>query len=107
MPTRGKPHMPFFQMNPSAVSRKTSPLLQDVVRPLEGAALLAATFSSGPSRWRGVALLPHRLKQPTELRDADGGEWQDVGDRLRDLRAVRGTYLRLDLRRATKKKHLF
>lgn len=92
--TRGKQHMPFFQVNPSAAERQTSPLLQDVVRPLEAAGLLAATLSSGPFRWRGIALLPLRLRQPA---DADGGEWQDVGDRLRDMRATRGTYLRLDL----------
>ncbi|KAH9172064.1 hypothetical protein EDB89DRAFT_1851657 [Lactarius sanguifluus] len=93
--TRGKPPMPFFQVNPPAVSRQTSPLLQGVVRPLEAAALLAAPITSGPYRWRGVALLPLRLGQPAE----PGGDWQDVGDRLRDLRAVRGTYVRLDLRR--------
>ncbi|KAH9057523.1 hypothetical protein EDB87DRAFT_1686253 [Lactarius vividus] len=95
--TRGKPPMPFFEVNPPAVSRQTSPLLQGVVRPLEAAALLAAPLSSGPYRWRGVALLPLRLGHPAK----PGGEWQDVGDRLRDLRAVRGTYVRLDLRRAT------
>lgn len=89
--------MPFFQVNPLAVQRHTSPLLQDVVRPLEAAALLATPLSSfpNPNRWRGIALLPLRL-QPGN----GGGEWQDVGDRLRDLRAVRGTYLRLDIRRA-------
>ncbi|KAI9443613.1 hypothetical protein H4582DRAFT_1209230 [Lactarius indigo] len=90
--TRGRPPMPFFQVNPPAVSRQTSPLLQDVVRPLEAAALLAAPLSSGPYRWRGVALLPPRLnKRPPS------GEWQEVGDRMRDLRAARGTYVRLDL----------
>ncbi|KAF8258905.1 hypothetical protein EI94DRAFT_1753083, partial [Lactarius quietus] len=47
-----------------------------------------APLTSGPYRWRGIALLP--------LRNG-GGAWQDVGDRLRDLRAVRGTYLRLEL----------
>ncbi len=83
--------MPFFQVNPSAASRKASPLLQDVVRPLEGAGMLAAMLSSSPFRWRGIALLPKRL-------DDDDGTWEDVGDRLRDLRAVRGTYVRLDLR---------
>jgi len=96
--------MPFFQVNPPAVDRHTSPLLQDVVRPLGAAALLAATLSSGPYRWRGIALLPLRLRQPGdadgEPPNGSGGEWQDVGDRLRDLRAVRGTYLRLELRRA-------
>ncbi|KAI9452760.1 hypothetical protein BJY52DRAFT_1214436 [Lactarius psammicola] len=76
--TRGKQHMPFFQ---------------DVVRPLDTAALLASTLSSGPYRWRGIALLP--LRQPAK--PGDVGEWQDVGDRLRDLRALRGTYVRLDL----------
>ncbi|KAH8984406.1 hypothetical protein EDB92DRAFT_2000020 [Lactarius akahatsu] len=94
--TRGKPPMPFFEVNSPAVSRQTSPLLQGVVRPLEAAALLAAPLIPGSYRWRGVALLPLRLRQSAE----PGGDWQDVGDRLRDLRAGRGTYVRLDLRRA-------
>ena len=99
--TRGKQRMPFFQVNVSVVERQTSPLLQDVVRPLDAAAILAASLSSGPLRWRGVALLPLRLRQPTEPDgEPPGGEWQDVGDRLRDLRAGRGTYFRLDLWRA-------
>jgi len=95
--TRGKPPMPFLQANPTAIERQTSSLLLGVVRPLEAAALLATPQSSGPDRWRGIALLPLR-----NARDASGG-WQDVGDRLRDLRAVRGTYLRLDLSLAPRK----
>ncbi len=76
------------------------PLLQDVVRPLEAAGLLAATLSAGPRKWRGVALLPERTSAHADI-DADGalgGAWQEVGDRMRDIRATRGKYVRLHLR---------
>jgi hypothetical protein len=89
--------MPFHQAYPSATEVQTSPLLQDVVRPLDAAGLVATPISSGPHRWRGIALLPLRNGDG----DGDAGGWRDVGDRLRDHRAMRGTYLRLDLRRAT------
>ena len=82
-------------MNSSVAERWTSPLFQDVVRPLQAAGLLAATLASEPRKWRGVALLPRRNI------DANGpldGAWQDVGDRVRDIRAMRGKYVRLDLR---------
>lgn len=101
--------MPFYQGVPTADERKASSLLQDVVRPLAAAGLLAAILSSGPFRWRGIALLPLRLKQLAKPGDAYGQEppnggggekWQNVGDRLRDRRAMRGTYVCLDLRRA-------
>lgn len=93
--TRGRQHEPFLQVNSSVAERWTSPLFQDVVRPLQAAGLLAATLASEPRKWRGVALLPRRNI------DANGpldGAWQDVGDRVRDIRAMRGKYVRLDLR---------
>lgn len=91
--------MPFFQVYTSAAQRCASPLLQDVVRPLQAAGLLAATLAEGARKWRGVALLPLRADASS---DGDGstlgGEWQEVGDRMRDLRAARGKYVRLDLK---------
>ncbi|KAI0301229.1 hypothetical protein B0F90DRAFT_1628793, partial [Multifurca ochricompacta] len=86
--TRGKQHVPFLQVNTSAAQRRASPLLQDVIRPLEAAGLLAAPLApAGPRKWRGVALLPLRAHSA----------WQEVGDRMRDLRAGRGKYIRLNL----------
>lgn len=87
--TRGIPPMPFYQVNPSLTELQSSPLLQDVVRPLDAAGLVAAPLTSRPHRWRGIAVLP--------LRNGDGAGWKEVGDRLRDQRARRGTYFRLDL----------
>ncbi|KAH9959795.1 hypothetical protein BC827DRAFT_1134175, partial [Russula dissimulans] len=79
--------------------RRASPLLQDVVRPLNGAGLLAATIASSPLKWRGVSLLPLRAHAGfgTNVNDTPGGAWQEVGDRLMDIRATRGKYVRLDL----------
>ena len=98
--TRGRQHVPFFQVYTSAAQRRASPFLQDVVRPLQAAGLLAATLSDGARKWRGVALLPLRADA-----DADpdtngtlGYAWQEVGHRMRDIRATRGRYVRLDLR---------
>lgn len=90
--TRGRQRVPFLQVNSPTVQHTTSPLLQDVVRPLQTAGLLAATLTSEPRKWRGVALLPQRHNGPL------GGEWQEVGDRMRDIRATRGKYVRLDLK---------
>ena len=85
--------MPFLQVNSSVAERTASPLLQDIVHPLQEAGLIAATLVSEPRRWRGVALLPQR----TDI-DANGDAWQELGDRMRDIRAMRGKYVRLDLR---------
>ncbi|KAH9983020.1 hypothetical protein BJV74DRAFT_55786 [Russula compacta] len=81
--TRGRQHVPF---------------LEDVVRPLQTAGLLAATLASGSRQWRGVALLPLRA-DPDANADDDTPvrAWQEVGDRMRDIRAVRGRYVRLEL----------
>ena len=98
--TRGRQHVPFLQVNSSAAERRTSPLFQDVVRPLQAAGLLAATLASEPRKWRGMALLPQRTRVHADI-DANGplgGAWQEVGDRMRDIRARRGKYVRLDLR---------
>jgi DNA polymerase beta len=92
--------VPFFQVNTPTAERKASPLLQDVVRPLQAAGLLAATLSDAARKWRGVALLPLRAN-PDADPNADGTPgcaWQEVGYRMRDLRATRGKYVRLDLR---------
>jgi len=97
--TRGRQPVPFSQVNSVLAERSTSPLLQDVVRPLQTASLLAATLASDPRKWRGVALLPQRTRVRADI-DANGsrvGEWVEVGDRMRDIRAKRGKYVRLDL----------
>ncbi|KAF8491177.1 hypothetical protein F5888DRAFT_1737354 [Russula emetica] len=97
--TRGRQHVPFLQVNSSVAECRTSPLLQDVVRPLQAAGLLAATLASDARKWRGVALLPQRTSVHADI-DANGplgGAWQEVGDRMRDIRATRGKYVRLDL----------
>jgi DNA polymerase beta len=67
------------------------------VRPLEAAGLLAAPLSATPGKWRGVALLPLRAGADVNAGSSSGG-WLDVGDRMRDIRAGRGRYVRLDLR---------
>jgi DNA polymerase beta len=98
--TRGRQPVPFLQVNSSVTEHRTSPLLQDVVRPLQAAGLLAATLASEPRKWRGVALLPKRTSVHADI-DANGpldDAWEDVGDRMRDIRASRGKYVRLDLR---------
>jgi DNA polymerase beta len=92
--------VPFLQVNSSVAERRTSPLLQDVVRPLQAAGLLAATLASDPRKWRGVALLPQRTSVHVDI-DTNvplDDAWEDVGDRMRDIRATRGKYVRLDLR---------
>lgn len=97
--TRGRQPVPFLQVNSCVAQRWTSPLFQDVVRPLQAAGLLAATLSSDPRKWRGVALLPQRTGVHANT-DSDGpldDAWQEVGDRMRDIRATRGKYVRLDL----------
>jgi len=90
--------VPFLQVYTSVAQRRASPLLQDVVRPLKGAGLLAAMIASGPLKWRGVSLLPLRAHAGANGNGAPGGAWQEVGDRLMDIRATRGKYVRLDLR---------
>ena len=84
--------MPFLQVYSCVAQHRTSPLLQDVVRPLEAAGLLAATLSSDPRKWRGVALLPQRTSGHADI-NSNGpldDPWQEVGDRMRDIRAMRG-----------------
>ena len=97
---RGRQPVPFLQLNSRASLRKASPLFQDVVRPLQAAGLLAAMLTSRECKWRGVALLPQRTSAHADI-DSNGpldGEWQEVGARLRDIRAARGQYVRLDIR---------
>jgi len=91
--------VPFLQVNSSAAQRWASPLFQDVVRPLSGAGLLAATIASSPLKWRGVSLLPLRAHAGpgANVNGTPGGAWQEVGERLMDIRGTRGKYVRLDL----------
>lgn len=92
--------MPFLQVTTSVAQLKASPLLQDVVRPLEAVGLIAATLAADAHKWRGVALLPLRANSNVDA-DTGGnpnGVWQNVGDRMRDMRATRGKYVRLDFR---------
>jgi DNA polymerase beta len=98
--TRGRQHLPFLQVISSVAQCRASPLLQDVVRSLQAAGLLAATLTSTPYKWRGIALLPLRASANDDFNTNGhlGGEWQEVGDRMRDIRAMRGKYVRLDLR---------
>ena len=67
------------------------------MRPLEAAGLLAATLSATPGKWRGVALLPLRAGADVNA-GSSSRRWLEVGDRMWDIRARRGRYVRLDLR---------
>ena len=70
--------MPFFEVNTPVDEYWASPLLQDVVRPLQTAGLLTATLASGPRQWRGVVLLPLRA-DPDANADIDNtlvSAWQ-------------------------------
>ncbi|THH03917.1 hypothetical protein EW146_g10317 [Bondarzewia mesenterica] len=91
--SRGKQPHPFNTGRPTVAQRQNSPLIQDVVHPLEAAGLLATPLMAGPRKWQGVALLPKKVD----------GAWEEVGVRLRDLRAKRGVYRRLDLNLAPMK----
>ena len=92
--------MPFLDVNTPVDEYWASPLLQDVVCPLQTACLLAATLASGPRQWRGVALLSLRADPDANANTDDTlvSAWQGVGDRMRDIRAMRGKYVRLELR---------
>ena len=48
----------------------------------------------------GVALLPLRADPDANANtdDTPVSTWQEVGDRMRDIRAMRGKYVRLELR---------
>ncbi|KAA1469671.1 Nucleotidyltransferase [Dentipellis sp. KUC8613] len=83
---RGNARNPFHTAYQRRPVRLASRLLQDVVRPLEDAGLLAAALGASPARWAGVAVRP-----------GAGGRWKEVGERLRDVRARRGGYCRLEL----------
>jgi DNA polymerase beta len=98
--TRGRQRVPFLQVISSVAQRRASPLLQDVVRPLQAAGLLASTLTSSPYKWRGIAILPLRASGDADVNTngTPGGAWEEVGDRIRDIRATRGKYVRLDLR---------
>jgi hypothetical protein len=44
-----------------------------------------------------VALLPQRTGVHADI-GANNDAWQELGDRMRDIRATRGKYVRLELR---------
>jgi DNA polymerase beta len=92
--------VPFLHRDSSAAQRRDSSLLRDVVRPLQSAGLIAAAISATPHNWRGIVALPLRDVVDTELNtnSSPRGTWQEVGDRIRDIRAGRGKYVRLDIR---------
>ncbi|KAI0312060.1 hypothetical protein OF83DRAFT_692087 [Amylostereum chailletii] len=69
----------------------------DVIRPLEDAGLLAATFSFSAKQWQGVVLLPPRLPKSTG--------WDSVGERISAIRTCKGTFRRLELTLAPIKSH--
>ncbi|KAI0000285.1 hypothetical protein BJV77DRAFT_973130 [Russula vinacea] len=97
--TRGRQRVPFLQVISLVAQRRASPLLQDVVRPLQAAGLLAATIASSACKWRGMAILPLRTSGDADV-NSNGmrrGAWEKIGDRIRDIRATRGKYVRLDL----------
>jgi DNA polymerase beta len=96
---RGRQLLPFHRAFTSAAHRRASPFLQDVVRPLQAAAILVATLFDSVHKWHGIALLPLRAANADpDTGGTLGHAWQEVGDRMRDIRATRGRYLRLDLR---------
>lgn len=71
-----------------------SPLLRDVVFPLESRGLIAETLSPGPSKWQGIIRLPGRTVD---------GTWEDRYQRIERIREQQGLYIRLDLNLAPMK----
>jgi DNA polymerase beta len=87
---RGLAPIPFRPVAHASNYRGTT--LQDtVIDRLEDIGLLGVTLTVGPSKWTGVTLMPTK-------RSSDSTQWCEIGDRLREIRAVRGTYRRLNLR---------
>lgn len=73
-----------------------SKLVKEVVKPLEDLGVLAATLSSGLSKWQGMVLVPDRNRE---------GVWQDKGERLSliqtknaDEEGALGCFRRMDLK---------
>ncbi|OCH92627.1 Nucleotidyltransferase [Obba rivulosa] len=67
--------------------RNASLLQQGVVQPLIDRGLIAGSLSVGPSKWRGLVLVPSRA----------GGQWGDLSERIEAIAQKTGTFRRMDL----------
>ena len=72
--------MPFLEVNTPIDEYWASPLLQDVIRPLQTAGQLAATLASSPRQCHVVALLPLRADPDANANTDDSermaGSWR-------------------------------
>lgn len=92
--TQGINKAPFRMSYSKIRETQDSPLLHDVVFPLESRGLIAETLSSGSKKWQGIIRLPGRT--------ADG-TWEDRSQRIERIREQQGLYTRLDLNLAPMK----
>lgn len=88
---KGRARVPFTSAKASKAALESSPLVQDVVKPLEERGFLAASLSSGARKWQGVILLPAR-------EDGDGGPWEERRVRLEKIEKGEGHYRRMDIK---------
>lgn len=86
---RGRINIAFRSAYTPAHARAASPLVRDIVRPLEERGLIAASLSLGERKWQGIVRVPEKTKE---------GHWEDRGERLLHIRNDAGAYCRVDLR---------
>ncbi|KAL4081252.1 hypothetical protein J3A83DRAFT_4427322, partial [Scleroderma citrinum] len=71
----------FYSVNDSLLSF-------DIISPLEGRGLVAATLTAKPQRWRGIIRIPQR---------AENGSWEVRAERLRQIKEKEGRYCNLSI----------
>lgn len=74
----------------TADERRNSPLMRDVVHPLENKGLIAGSLNEGLRKWQGVVRLPERSIKK--------GLWKSRLGRLRYIQALEGEFRRVDLK---------
>jgi DNA polymerase beta len=80
---------PLASKAATKTERESSPLIQEVVIPLQRRGLIAATLSTGVRKWQGVVRLPERDQVD---------EWGDRSERVKSIEADKGLFRRMDLK---------
>jgi DNA polymerase beta len=88
---RGRPRVPYSSAKATKAALESSPLVQDVIKPLEERGFLAASLSSGAKKWQGIILLPSR-------EDNEDGAWEERRVRLDKIEKGEGEYRRMDIK---------